>query len=91
MGVEVLLQARVAEQVPAMCWAARLPQEMRADRAEQIVIGLRLKHQGSRTWTWEYKKYSPMQLQRSAANQCKSQTSLVNMIAGAYQYHTLRG
>ena len=45
-----MLQAPLAEPVTAVGRATRVPQELRADRAEQIRVGLRLKHQGSRVW-----------------------------------------
>ena len=50
IGVKVLLQAPLAEPVPAVGRATRVPQDLRADWAEPLGSGLRLKHQGSRVW-----------------------------------------
>ena len=52
IGVKVLLQAPLAEPVPTVARATSVPQELRADRAEQLGIGLGLKdHWGcSRVW-----------------------------------------
>ena len=45
---EVLLEAFLAEPVPAVGRATRLPQEFRADRAEQLIRkGLPFEHYGS--------------------------------------------
>ena len=50
IGVKVLLQAPLAEPVPAVGRATRVPQDLRAYRAEPLGSGLRLKHKGSRVW-----------------------------------------
>ena len=49
MGVKLLLKAALAEHVPAD-GATRFLQDFRADRAEEVRIRLRLKHQSFRAW-----------------------------------------